>query len=493
MVAKASRNPLSDLDRAKVTWLAELFDDGDPRDSARVHQMVSSAHAASVAGDVPLALNLLYGAAVRCWWSGAQADDRELVAEALARLGHDREPQSLVALAVAEPLSAGPAVSRVLQDPPPVPSDDADALRALGQAAWAVGDSVRCVDLLERASLLMRSQGRLGVLVHVLSIQANACVTLGEWAHAEEALGEAIRLARETDQPIWEAGSRNVAAMLAGLKGHPAPDVRREADIESFARSRGLADQLACVSLARAFRYAGQGQHASACDELLKLFDPASPYHHERECLHGLMLLAETAVESGRVEEACSVLARMEDLATRTPSPLLHAYLLYVRPVLSAEATAEELFVHGLEQDLTRWPWVLGRLHLAYGVWLRRHRRVVESRQPMRVAATMLTELGASHWAARAQNELRASGERVPNLVPQPAEVLSAQELQIARLAARGLTNKEIAEHLFCSARTVSSHLYHAFPKLGITSRSQLATRLGLLAEEDGDALLRMA
>ena len=55
----------------------------------------------------------------------------------------------------------------------------------------------------------------------------------------------------------------------------------------------------------------------------------------------------------------------------------------------------------------------------------------------------MLTELGASHWVARAQNELRASGERVPNLVPQPAEVLSAQELQIARLAARGLTNKE--------------------------------------------------
>ena len=67
------------------------------------------------------------------------------------------------------------------------------------------------------------------------------------------------------------------------------------ADIESFARSRGLADQLACVGLARAFTFAGQGQHGPACDELLRVFDPTSPYHHERESLHGLMLLAETA------------------------------------------------------------------------------------------------------------------------------------------------------------------------------------------------------
>ncbi|WP_406831746.1 LuxR C-terminal-related transcriptional regulator [Pedococcus sp. KACC 23699] len=487
MVAKASRNPLSDLDRAKVTWLAELFDDGDPRDAVRVHQMVASARDASTAGEVSLALNLLYGAAVRCWWSGAGADDRQLVAGALAGLGRDRDPQSLVALAVAEPVSAGAAVLRVLRDPPPVLSDDADALRALGQAAWAVGDSPRCVDLLERASLLMRSQGRLGVLVHVLSIQANACVTLGEWVRAEEALAEAIRLARETDQPIWEAGSRNVAAMLAGLKGHPDVDAGFTADIESFARARGLADQLACVGLARAFTFAGQGQHGPACDELLRVFDPTSPYHHERESLHGLMLLAETAVQAGRVGEAREVLARMEELAERTPSPLLHAHLLYVRPVLGPDETAEELFVHALEQDLSRWPWVQGRLHLAYGVWLRRHRRIVDSRQPMREALSLLTELGATHWAARAQNELRASGERLPELAPQPADVLSAQELQIARLAARGLTNKEIAEHLFCSARTVSSHLYHAFPKLGITSRSQLATRLGLMAEDDGE------
>jgi len=58
------------------------------------------------------------------------------------------------------------------------------------------------------------------------------------------------------------------------------------------------------------------------------------------------------------------------------------------------------------------------------------------------------------------------------------AAALSAQELQIARLAAEGLSNREIGERLYLSPRTVGSHLYRIFPKLDITSRAQLARRL---------------
>jgi DNA-binding CsgD family transcriptional regulator len=60
-----------------------------------------------------------------------------------------------------------------------------------------------------------------------------------------------------------------------------------------------------------------------------------------------------------------------------------------------------------------------------------------------------------------------------------PREGLSAQEAQIAELAAQGLSNREIGQRLFVSHRTVGSHLYRIFPKLGITSRSQLAGALG--------------
>ena len=92
--------------------------------------------------------------------------------------------------------------------------------------------------------------------------------------------------------------------------------------------------------------------------------------------------------------------------------------------------------------------------------------------------------IGAGSWARQARAELRAAGERSaadepPPGVLSPQDVLSAQELQIARLAAEGLSNREIGERLYLSPRTVGSHLYRIFPKLGITSRAQLGARLG--------------
>ena len=73
---------------------------------------------------------------------------------------------------------------------------------------------------------------------------------------------------------------------------------------------------------------------------------------------------------------------------------------------------------------------------------------------------------------------MRASGERVHAPESAGHESLSPQELQIAHLAAEGLSNREIGERLYLSHRTVGSHLYRIFPKLGITSRAQLAAAL---------------
>ncbi len=81
-------------------------------------------------------------------------------------------------------------------------------------------------------------------------------------------------------------------------------------------------------------------------------------------------------------------------------------------------------------------------------------------------------------WAEEARAELRAADERTTEQAPLGHELLSPQEMQIARLAADGLSNREIGERLFLSPRTVGSHLYRIFPKLGVTSRSQLPTRL---------------
>ena len=82
--------------------------------------------------------------------------------------------------------------------------------------------------------------------------------------------------------------------------------------------------------------------------------------------------------------------------------------------------------------------------------------------------------LGAAAWSRRARQELRATGEKVGRRAPDLRDRLTAQELQIAQLAAEGLSNRQIAERLFLSPRTIGGHLYRIFPKLEITARAQL-------------------
>jgi DNA-binding NarL/FixJ family response regulator len=115
---------------------------------------------------------------------------------------------------------------------------------------------------------------------------------------------------------------------------------------------------------------------------------------------------------------------------------------------------------------------------------MRRRRRALESREPLRNAQTVFDLMGAGAWAEQAHIELRAAGERAPTRVRPVQNVLSTQELHIARLAADGLSNREIAQRLFLSPRTVGSHLYRIFPKLNITSRAQLASCLTGEAED---------
>jgi DNA-binding NarL/FixJ family response regulator len=113
---------------------------------------------------------------------------------------------------------------------------------------------------------------------------------------------------------------------------------------------------------------------------------------------------------------------------------------------------------------------------LAYGMWLRRQRRVAESRSALRAARDAFDALGALPWGERARQELLASGERSRRRSPETWDLLTPQELQIAKMTADGLSNKEIGQRLYLSHRTVGSHLYRIFPKVGITSRSELKT-----------------
>jgi DNA-binding CsgD family transcriptional regulator len=134
----------------------------------------------------------------------------------------------------------------------------------------------------------------------------------------------------------------------------------------------------------------------------------------------------------------------------------------------------DALAVDGAE----RWPFDLARIRLYYGERLRRGKAPARARHQLALAAEAFQQLGAVPWAERANQELRACGTPARAAAAPEAAVLTPQQREIALLAAAGLSNKQIGERLFLSPRTVSTHLYQLFPKLGVSSRAALRDAL---------------
>jgi DNA-binding NarL/FixJ family response regulator len=148
--------------------------------------------------------------------------------------------------------------------------------------------------------------------------------------------------------------------------------------------------------------------------------------------------------------------------------------VIYADALLAPDELIEQRIRAALDRDVGSWPFERSRMQLMLGSRLRRQKQTREARELLRAARDGFDSLGARLWAERAREELRAAG--VPSREPAPTvwSSLSAQELQVARMVAEGLSNRQIGERLYLSHRTVASHLYRIFPKLGITSRAQL-------------------
>ena len=144
--------------------------------------------------------------------------------------------------------------------------------------------------------------------------------------------------------------------------------------------------------------------------------------------------------------------------------------------LVSEGESAEALFGESLSR-LARaaGPFDLARAHLLYGEWLRRDRRRVDAREQLRTAHQMFETIGAEAFAERSRRELLATGDRARKRSVETLDELTAQEVQVARMARDGLSNPEIGARLFISPRTVKYHLQKVFTKLGISSRHELA------------------
>lgn len=468
---------LSPLDAGRMAWIREMSEPGPLGDPATLRSLVETAERMSAEGDVNLASKLLWAAANSGFWAGRDDVTSTLVVEAAGRVLLDDDPMLLSILAYAASIERGADVIEGVSRRAPDPSDPL-AMDLLGNAAATVGAFDLSEPFATASAAGLREQGRLTLLAQVLVLRAWAEIHLGRWDAARSDAEEAVRLALETGQPIWGTGAKVALSILAGLRGDEAEAEMLALEVESVALPFGARAVMCVVQLARGLTALGAGRHDDAYQHLRRMFDPADPSHHPMESCWAIGNLAEAAVHSGHRDEARAVMRALEPLAAKTPSTWFHVAMRHARPLLADDDHAEELFQSALDANLTRWPFDRARAQLAYGAWLRRQRRVAESRVPLRSARDAFDALGVAAWGARARLELRASGETSHERTPAAGDLLTAQELQIAHMAAQGLTNREIGQRLYLSHRTVGSHLYRIFPKLGIASRTQLVTVL---------------
>ena len=215
----------------------------------------------------------------------------------------------------------------------------------------------------------------------------------------------------------------------------------------------------------------GLGRHDAARDAAWRAFE------HDQLGYGPYVVpeLAEAAARTGDVATVRTVLAWLSERTRVTPSEWALGIEARVRALLSGGEAADRLYRESISRlGRTRVRVELARSHLLYGEWLRRERRRADARDQLRAAHDMLDAMGMEAFAERARRELLATGETARKRTVETAVELTAQEVQVARLARDGLSNPEIGARLFISPRTVKYHLAKVFTKLDISSRSQL-------------------
>jgi DNA-binding CsgD family transcriptional regulator/tetratricopeptide (TPR) repeat protein len=349
-------------------------------------------------------------------------------------------------------------------------------LGKVGAAAWLLDESELAVTLLRQALARLRAPGIRGSSGAVLSALQWACIDSGRWDEALDLAREAADIAAAYKMETVAAADLVTAAVAAMRGDHVqvAPLLDRALAVVDPAEMRGFT--------ARALHAGGldalaQGNSALAYAKLSELFSGDGAPLHQHVSYLAIADLAMAAVRAERRLEGRVLIQRALTRVEAAPGPRLQQLAARVYGLTAEAAAAEEHFAGAAASPAGgTWPFERAQLQLDYGEWLRRQRRVTDAKQLLADALDTFRRPGAAPWAGRAEAELRACGVSVQDGSPRPGLLagLTAQQREIVRLASQGLSNPEIAERMFLSPRTVASHLYRSYPKLGVSGRHQL-------------------
>ena len=461
-------------ERTMLRYMLELGQDNMWSGAAAIRSLVEIAGQFQAAGEPGRALDVLQTASSRFWWGNPDQILRDLVVSAAEALSvPDSSPKLLAVLAQADPVKTGGTVIARISLMSPDHADPA-GMYLVGLAASSVWAYDLALVFLKTAVDGLRARGRLGLLARALAAQAWAAVHAAREPLAVSAAEEAIALARETGQLRLAVTAQLAKAVVAAERGDFAIAEALAREAEAVLLPMGATRMLALVQFIRGRGAVAHQHYEEGLEHLRRTLDPADPGYHAFIGAWGLSDLVEAAAHTGRRDAAEAYLRQLESLAAQTSGSLLLATAGYARPMLAGDDAAGALYETAVGNDLAQWHCYRGRMLLWYGRWLRRQRRVAESRMRLRAALDSFEALAFPGLAESARQELRASGVTPPRRAPEAWAQLTPQELQIAQMAAAGDTNRTIGEQLYLSPRTVQSHMYRIFPKLGITARSQL-------------------
>ncbi|WP_433455421.1 AAA family ATPase [Streptomyces sp. CA-142005] len=346
-----------------------------------------------------------------------------------------------------------------------------------GAAAWVLDETELAVRVLREALSRLRAPGVRGASGGVLSALEWACVDSGRWDDALTAAREAGDIAAAYKMETVAGSADLTTAVVAAMRGEHdqvAPLLARVRAAVDTSEYRGFAARIRQTAGLAAL---AQGNYVTAYAQLSQLFAAdGTPLHHHFSYL-AVADIAAAAMRAERRLEARTLLERALARVDPEPGPRLEQLAARARGLLAEPDSAEAHFAAPLADPIgDTWPFERAQLQLDYGEWLRRQRRINDAKPVLVTALETLRRLGAAPWTRRAESELRACGVTVqaPQAAPGALDGLTAQQREIVILAGHGLTNGEIADHLFLSPRTVASHLYRSYPKLGIAGRHQL-------------------
>jgi DNA-binding NarL/FixJ family response regulator len=473
------QHPATVLHAANATALSMMNGDGD---MPTAHRLLAGAIETSDHGwraDDPALDEAMHTLLLLSWYSSS-ADHWAVFRRNLARL--TPAPSKFLAIlsqTFPDPVRTGaaavPAVEALIAALP----GENDLTRVM-RTGIAAAQLHRLGEIREHSWRLIR-QGRDGGAPHwqvagLMQLCENDYLT-GRWDEVEELCAEGERVAADSGLLILQGQFQTNRAVVAAGRGRFAEAYDLADEITRWAKPRGITSWITIAHLPRTLAAAAEGDYEAAYRHAAAISPAGMLAPYVPIALWVMFDLVEAALRTGRTAEARAHAEATRAANVAALSPRMRLIQHGVDALVLGTEAGDRLEQTLAEPATEHWLFEASRVRLAFAEKLRRDKELLRARTHLLAARTGFAAMGAEPWLARTTAELRAAGDRTA-VTEQPPAALTAQEREIAGLAATGLTNKEIAQRLYLSHRTVGAHLYRIFPKLGVTSRAGLRDAL---------------